>query len=254
MKKNYITSIISNECIVDNIFKLTVGLDEDLIARPGQFVQLKLPSDEFTLRRPLGIADLNRDRLTMFYRIVGRGTQFLSTLREGMQLELLAPLGNGFNFRFGEKILLVGGGLGLAPLIFAAHSFDGTDILIGGKNKSEAEVWQKEFDGAVSEMFIATDDGSLGFGGFVTELLPEVLLKKNYDAIFLCGPMIMMQRTAELAHARGVKCFVSLESRMGCGLGACLSCSIDTRNGRKKICKDGPIFNAEDVFDFSARS
>ncbi len=248
MKKNYITPIISNECVVDNIFKLTVGLDDKLIAHPGQFVQLKLPSDEFTLRRPLGIADFDRDRLTMFYRIVGRGTQFLSTLREGMQLELLAPLGNGFNFRFGEKILLVGGGLGLAPLIFAAHFFDGTDILIGGKNQSEAEVWRSEFDGAVSEMFIATDDGSLGFGGFLTDLLPNVLSSKHYDALLVCGPPIMMRRTAELARERGISCFVSLESRMGCGLGACLSCSIDTRNGRKKICKDGPIFDARKIF------
>ena len=247
MKKNYITPIISNRCVVDNVYKLVVAI-ENISARAGQFVQLKLPSNEFTLRRPLGIADLARDRLTMFYRIVGRGTQFLSTLRAGTQLELLAPLGNGFNFRVGEKILLVGGGLGLAPLIFAARQSQNASVVIGGKNRSEAEVWRNEFDGAVSEMFIATDDGSLGFGGFLTELLPDVLSAKQYDLICVCGPEIMMRRTAELALQHNIPCLVSLEARMGCGLGACLSCSIDTRNGRKKICKDGPVFNAENVF------
>ena len=246
MKKNYITPIISNRCVVDNVYKLVVAI-ENISARAGQFVQLKLPSDEFTLRRPLGIASIDQNRLTMFYRLVGRGTQFLSTLRADTQLELIAPLGNGFSIDH-AKILLVGGGLGLAPLIFAARQSTDADVLIGGKNRSEAEVWRDEFDGAVSDMFIATDDGSLGFGGFLTDLLPNVLSSKHYDALLVCGPPIMMRRTAELARERDISCFVSLESRMGCGLGACLSCSIDTRNGRKKICKDGPIFDANEVF------
>ena len=167
MKKILGARIISNECAVDDIHKLVVALDDRLEARPGQFVQLRLPSNEFTLRRPFGIADLNGDRLTMFYRIVGCGTKFLSTVGSGATLDLIAPLGNGFNVSDGDKILLIGGGLGLAPLIFSARSFSNVDVLIGGKTASEAELWSREFDGLVDAKFITTDDGSAGVHGFV---------------------------------------------------------------------------------------
>ena len=247
MKKIFDARIVSNECAVDNLFKLVVELDETLNARPGQFVQLKIPSNEFTLRRPLGIADLNRNRLTMFYRLVGRGTTFLSTLKPDTQLDLIAPLGNGFSIVDGEKVLLVGGGVGLAPLLYSARSFNNVDILIGGKTATEAELWNREFEGSVDEMFIATDDGSAGVKGFVTELLPEVLSKKNYNAILTCGPLVMMRGVASIARDKNIRCEVSMERRMACGLGACLSCSIDTVDGRKKVCKDGPIFDANKI-------
>ncbi len=247
MKKIYNARIVSNLRAVDNIFKLVVEIDGHVSARPGQFVQLKLPSEEFTLRRPLGIADLNGDRLTMFYRIVGRGTQFLSTLDEGTALDLIAPLGNGFSIVDGEKILLVGGGVGLAPLLYSARSSNDADILIGGKTASEAEFWSREFDGLIDKKFITTDDGSAGVKGFVSDLLPEVLSKKNYEAVLVCGPPIMMKNVAALVAQKNIRCEVSMESRMACGLGACLSCSIDTVDGRKKVCKDGPIFDATKI-------
>lgn len=248
MKKMYNARIVSNAGAVDNLFKLVVELDGNLVAQPGQFVQLKIPSNEFTLRRPLGIADLNKDRLTMFYRIVGRGTQFLSTVKENTTLDLIAPLGNGFNVIDGEKILLVGGGVGLAPLLFAAQTFNAVDILIGGKTAPEAEMWSNEFKSAVDEMFVTTDDGSLGVKGFVSDLLPTVLSNNHYDAVFVCGPPVMMKNVAALVIDKNIRCEVSLESRMACGLGACLSCSIDTVDGRKKVCKDGPVFDAQKIF------
>ena len=247
MKKIFDARIVSNERAVDNVFKLTVRLDDTLCAVPGQFVQLKIPSEEFTLRRPLGIADLDGDRLTMFYRLVGRGTKFLSTLNEGTTLDLIAPLGNGFSILDGDKILLVGGGVGLAPLIFSARSFNNVDVLIGGKTSSEAEMWSREFDGLVAQKFITTDDGSAGVKGFVSDLLPELLSKKIYDAVLVCGPPIMMKNVAALVAQKNIRCQVSMENRMACGLGACLSCSLDTLDGRKKVCKDGPIFDAAKI-------
>ena len=247
MKQIYNARVASNKRAVDNLFKLVVELDAPLYAMPGQFIQLKLPLNEFTLRRPLGIAALDNDRLTMFYRLVGRGTEFLSTVGEGAQLDLIAPLGNGFSIVEGEKVLLVGGGVGLAPLLFCAQKFEGVDVLIGGKTRSEAEMWTTEFEGAVDQMFVTTDDGSLGVKGFVSDLLPEVLSKNHYDAVLVCGPTIMMKNVSSLVAQHNIRCEVSMERRMACGLGACLSCSIDTVNGRRKVCKDGPIFDAREV-------
>ena len=247
MKKIYNARIVSNARAVDNLFKLVVELDDMLNARPGQFVQLKIPSNEFTLRRPLGIASLDGNLLTMFYRTVGRGTQFLSTVEQNAQLDLIAPLGNGFNVLDGEKVLLVGGGVGLAPLLYSARSFNNADILIGGKTRSEAEMWTVGFKGAVDEMFVTTDDGSLGVKGFVSDLLPTVLSKKHYDAVLVCGPPIMMKNVSALVAQHNIRCEVSMENRMACGLGACLSCSIDTVDGRKKVCKDGPVFDARKI-------
>lgn len=243
--KNLINAeIVNNTCVADDIYRLTVKAD--MSGKPGQFIQVRLPSNEFTLRRPFGIAAIKEGQVTMFYRVVGRGTKYLSSLQSG-EINLLGALGNGFSLLEG-RVLLVGGGLGLAPLIFAASEIKSADVLIGGKNKAEADLWQDEFEPLSDELLIATDDGSVGFHGFVTELLPKVLSKNKYTAILTCGPEIMMRRVAALARERNIPCQVSLEKRMGCGLGACLSCSIDTTNGRRKICKDGPIFNAEEVF------
>ena len=246
MKKIIETRIIENLKAVQDIYRLTVSVDME--GKPGQFIQVRLPSEEFTLRRPFGIASIKNGQLTMFYRLVGRGTEFLSSCQSGDNINLLGPLGNSFNIIDGEKILLVGGGLGLAPLMLAASCSKSADVLIGGKNADEANFWAAEFEGLGNKLFIATDDGSAGFNGFVTELLPDILNDNNYKKIFVCGPEIMMRKVAEIAQKNNIACQVSMEKRMACGLGACLSCSIDTINGRRKVCKDGPIFNAEDVF------
>ena len=246
MKKIINAAIIENLEIAKNIHRLMVNADIE--AHAGQFVQLKLPSNDFTLRRPLGIASIDNGQLKMFYRVVGRGTEFLSTLKAGDEVNLIAPLGNSFNIAASERILLVGGGMGLAPLLFAAIESKSADILMGGRNSEEVKCWENEFRGKANNIFIATDDGSVGTYGFVTDLLPSVLDSASYDKILVCGPEIMMRKTAQLAKERGIKCQVSLEKRMACGLGACLSCSIDTIHGRRKVCKDGSVFDAEEVF------
>lgn len=248
MKKIFDTEIISNVEVAEKIFRLEISAQElSEIARAGQFVQVKI-SEEFTLRRPLGIASAKNGVVKIFYRINGRGTEFLSTKKSGEHLNILGALGNGFNTNVDGRILLVGGGMGAAPLLSAAEKLGAADILIGGKNSDEVNFWIKEFQPEVGKIFITTDDGSRGSKGFVTSLLPEVLDYENFSAIYTCGPEIMMRGVAKIAAENNLPCYVSLERRMACGLGACLSCSIDTASGRKKVCKDGPVFDAEEIF------
>ena len=246
MAKTFDAKILSNEEVAEKIFRLTVDAPElAKISRAGQFVQVKI-SDEFTLRRPLGIASTLGGRVKIFYRAVGRGTENLSSKKPGETLNILGALGNGYS-NFGGKILLVGGGMGLAPLLCAAEKFS-SDVLLGGRTKDEVTFWQEEFRPHVEKIFITTDDGSYAKKGFVIDLLPEVLSAEKYSAIFTCGPEIMMRGVAKVAAEKNIPCEVSFEKRMACGLGACLSCSIDTADGRKKVCKDGPIFDARKVF------
>ena len=246
MARNFEVEILSNEEVAAKIFRLIVDAPElAQISRAGQFVQVKI-SDDFTLRRPLGIASAADGKVKIFYRAVGRGTESLSKRRAGERLNILGALGNGFS-TFDGKILLVGGGMGLAPLLCAAENFD-SDVLIGGRNRGEVIFWEDEFRPHVEEIFITTDDGSYHKKGFVTDLLPELLAAKDYSAILTCGPEIMMRGVAKLALEKNLPCQVSFEKRMACGLGACLSCSIDTVDGRRKVCKDGPVFDAQKVF------
>ena len=250
MTQNFIAEIVSNVEVAEKIFKLTVDAAELAEnSRAGQFVQVKI-SDDFTLRRPLGIASTAGGRVKIFYRVVGRGTEFLSRRQVGDSLNILGALGNGYTPRDG-KVLLVGGGMGLAPLLCAAEQF-ASDVLMGGRTSDEVNFWQDEFRPHAEEIFLTTDDGSVGRYGFVTDALPEVLAAKNYSAILTCGPEIMMRGVARIAAAKNLPCEVSFEKRMACGLGACLSCSIDTVNGRRKVCKDGPIFDAREVFDYES--
>ena len=236
--------ILSNQPVADKIFKLTIDAPElAKTSRAGQFVQVKI-ADELTLRRPLGIAGTKNGLITIFYRAVGHGTDILSKKRVGDHLNILGALGNGFSTPNG-KILLVGGGMGLAPLLCAAEKFN-SDVLIGGRNANEVNFWIEEFRPLVENIFITTDDGSIGKKGFVIDLLPDI--PRDYSAIYTCGPEIMMRGVAKFATDNNLPCEVSFEKRMACGLGACLSCSIDTADGRRKVCKDGPVFDARAVF------
>lgn len=244
--KNFNVRILSNEPVTDDVFRLTLDAPElAQTSRAGQFVQVKV-SDEFTLRRPLGIASTAGGRVKVFYRVVGRGTVALTKKVAGDCLSVLGALGNGFANPSG-KVLLVGGGMGLAPLLCAAENFS-SDVLIGGRTKAEVLFWQDEFRPHVEKFFITTDDGSYAKKGFAIDLLPEVLSAENYSAVYTCGPEVMMRGVARLAMNNNLPCQVSFEKRMACGLGACLSCSIDTTDGRKKVCKDGPVFDAAKVF------
>ena len=244
-------NIVSQQELYDQVFQLVVKAPEvAALAEAGQFVQLRILNSNCLLRRPVGIAAADKEKGTVafIYRVVGKGTKAISELKAGDTINVLGPLGNGFDTT-AKKPLIVGGGMGLSPVLFYAAVMQGkADVLMGGKTAGEL-FWQDLFTGKVQEIFCTTDDGSLGTKGFTTTLLPELLEKKDYDLVVACGPEIMMKGIAKIAKEHGLRCQVSLEKRMGCGLGACLSCSIDTTDGkRKKVCKDGPVFEAGEVF------
>lgn len=243
--------IVSQRELYDQVFQLVVKAPEVAeLAEAGQFVQLRILNGSCLLRRPVGIAAADKDKGTVafIYRVVGKGTKAISELKAGDTINVLGPLGHGFDTA-AKKPLIVGGGMGLSPVLFYAAAMQGkADVLMGGKTCGEL-FWQELFAGKVQDIFCTTDDGSLGTKGFTTTLLPKLLEKKDYDLVVACGPEIMMKGIAKIAKEHGVRCQVSLEKRMGCGLGACLSCSIDTTDGkRKKVCKDGPVFEAGEVF------
>ena len=243
--------VLAQQELATDVFFLVVEAPEIArLARAGQFVQLRILSGDFTLRRPVGVAavDEKKGSIAFIYRVVGKGTRALSQLMPGEIVNVLGPLGHGFAMQY-EHPLIVGGGMGLSPLLYYAAVMQGkADVLMGGKTAEEL-FWKNLFDDLCGQCFLTTDDGSLGTKGFTTTVLPKLLEKGSYDVVVTCGPEILMRGVAKIATEHGIPCEVSLEKRMACGLGACLSCSIDTTDGqRKKVCKDGPVFPAEEVF------
>lgn len=251
-KKAVDAVIVSQQELMHDVFSLEVKVpDLTKLASPGQFVQLRILTGAFVLRRPVGIAavDINKGTMTFIYRVVGKGTKTLADLNTGDIINVLGPLGHGFDIK-AKRPLIVGGGMGLSPVLFYAASLQGqADVLMGGKNKAEL-FWRELYAEKVQNIYCTTDDGSYGTKGFATTLLPKLLQENAYDLVVVCGPEIMMRSVAKIAREHNIRCQVSLEKRMGCGLGACLSCSIDTTAGeRKKVCQDGPVFEAGEVFE-----
>lgn len=219
-------------------------------AVPGQFVNVQVcRSTAPLLRRPFGVAGVNKAQgyFTMIYRIIGEATHILAEVCTGDELSIVGPLGHGFDMS-AKKPLLVGGGLGLAPLLFLAEGFGSniSDILMGGRTKEEL-FWTKLYNGLCKNVYLTTDDGSAGIKGTVMALLPQLLTEGGYDCVYVCGPVPMMRAVAAACAEADVKCQVSLEKYMACGLGACLSCACEGIGRRIKVCKDGPVFWAEEV-------
>ncbi len=218
-------------------------------ALPGQFVNVKVTKHTAPLlRRPFGVAAVDKEKgsFCLIYRIIGEATHMLMELEAGDELDIVGPLGHGFDLG-AAKPLLVGGGTGLAPLHYLAMGFGAgkTDVLMGGRTATEL-FWTELYKDLSANVFTTTDDGSLGTKGTVMALLPE-LLQQGYDVVYVCGPVPMMKAVAAACAEAGVKCQVSLEKYMACGLGACLSCACEGIGKRLKVCKDGPVFWAEEV-------
>lgn len=244
--------VLTNQALSKDVYRMVVQSPQVVAAcAPGQFVMVRLNGAmDPLLRRPLSIAgaDLSSGNLTLIYRVVGRGTQQMETLPIGASLDVLGPLGRGFDTA-GSRLLLVGGGIGLAPLLFAAERRcpQPVEVLAGGRTKEEL-FWTDLFRQSCKQVHVATDDGSLGLCGACTDALPELLAKGEYDGVLTCGPRPMMQRVAALATMAGVRTQVSLEEHMACGLGACLSCTCGAADGgSRQVCKDGPVFWSEEV-------
>lgn len=220
---------------------------------PGQFVHVKC-GEGLLLRRPISVCscqeDSPSDLLSVVFEVRGEGTQWLAERTVGEELDVLGMAGNGFKAVPGGRYLLVGGGIGIPPMLGCAQYVGkgNTTAVLGGRSK-EKIILQEQFNDECAKVLIATDDGSLGHHGFVDALVRQELEQdKGYDAVLACGPKPMLRTVAKVAEELGVPCQVSMEERMGCGIGACLVCACDMNDGsRKHVCKDGPVFDSKEV-------
>lgn len=248
---NYVIS--QKTAIARNIFSYTVICPEIArIAAPGQFVHIR--ANGFTLRRPISICGIDPEKgtLRIVFEIRGEGTDAISRLNTGDCIDMLAPLGHGFtidpNF---NKVVLIGGGIGTPPMLPLARIFGEKAVAISGFRNASAAILQDDFARTGAQTILCTDDGSAGIHGFVTQPLGDLLKSEKIDAVYACGPTPMLKNIAAMCLESGIFCEISLEERMACGIGACLGCACKTKRNDEKyfahVCKDGPVFNAEEV-------
>ncbi len=208
---------------------------------PGQFVDVALP--DFFLRRPLSVCDIEDDRLTLIYKVVGAGTSAMSAMQAGTRLDILTGLGNGYNLTLaGHDVLLVGGGVGIPPLVFAVRQLLNTGRrarVVMGFNTAREVFGEELFRRMGCSVEVCTMDGSYGKKGMVTDLLTA-----SEPFYYACGPLPMLRALVQKVGTNGQ---VSMEERMGCGVGLCVGCSIRTRHGIKRVCKEGPVFSADEI-------
>lgn len=227
-------------------------------AKPGQFINLRvLENSEPLLRRPFSISAVRSSRVQVIYKILGKGTQALAARKPQEHLDVIGPLGNGFDYPASSgklkktRNILVAGGMGVAPLFFLAQKLKNNPplVLIGGKTKMQI-ICAREFKTLGCKVKVATDDGSSGFKGKVTDLL-EALLPSTIDrrplTVYACGPHPMLKKIASLSSENRITTQLSLEEHMACGVGACLGCVVLTKNGYRSVCKDGPVFAGEEI-------
>ena len=238
MNKEILT-VISNRPLTHDAYAMT--FEGCSYVKPGSFVELSL--DGFFLGRPFGAGDYEDGKLTVFYRVVGEGTKAMTGLKAGDEIKALTGLGNGFRTERAKKPLLIGGGLGIAPLNYLAKYFASAGIrptVVAGYRSARDVILREEL-AKIAELSITTDDGTEGYCGNAVSYLKNN--SADYDYYYACGPTVMLKYLTEF----DVKGEVSLEARMGCGFGACMGCSIMTRSGSKRVCKEGPVFDAEEV-------
>ena len=239
-----VLTVTKNEALTPLIYEMHLAGDVSGVTRAGQFVEIAL--DGLYLRRPISVCNYNDGELTLIYKVVGKGTDLMSQMAEGTQLDVLTGLGNGFNIDHEcEKPLLVGGGVGVPPLYRLTR-----DLITRGKKvtvvlgfNTESEIFYVEkFEALGAKVIIATADGSVGVKGFVTNAIAESGVDADY--FYSCGPLPMLKALCQGLEIDGE---VSLEERMGCGFGICMGCSIQTTKGAKRVCKEGPVFKKEEV-------
>ena len=234
--------LVSNRRLTPGMYEMRLRGDTSAIAAPGQFVEIALTG--FYLRRPISVCDAQGDELTLVYKAVGRGTEAMSALKPGAQLNLLTGLGNGYDLSAcGERPLLIGGGAGVPPMYLLARRLIDAGRhaqVILGFNTAEEIFYADAFRALGAQVIVTTVDGSAGVRGFVTDAMGDL----NFDAICACGPLPMLRA---VHRASGAPAQFSLEERMGCGFGACMGCTIELKSGPKRVCKDGPVFRREEL-------
>lgn len=245
-------NITENKRLNKDFFVLSLsGKSKIPEMKPGQFVQVRIVGSQGTfLRRPISVHDVNygQNTLKLLIQIAGKGTETLSKLQTGDILNIIYPLGNSFSIpEVGQNVLLAGGGCGIAPLLFLGKYLKSfgfqPDILLGFRN-TERIIEYNEYK-ELGRVFLTTEDGSQGEKGFITK--HPILTSVHYDRIYCCGPDPMMKKVAEYSAKNNIFCEVSLENLMGCGIGACLCCIVDTVKGNLCTCVDGPVFNSKDL-------
>ncbi|MBE6801560.1 MAG: dihydroorotate dehydrogenase electron transfer subunit [Ruminococcaceae bacterium] len=242
MMKQSIFKIIENTQLTATVFKMKLQGDVSEITSPGQFVNIKLQG--LFLRRPISVCDSENGILTLIYKVVGKGTEQMSEMTEGEELDVLTGLGNGYNTALsGEKPVLLGGGVGVPPLYMLAKKLiaEGKKVtVILGFNTKEEIFCEEDFKALGADVIVSTADGSYGVKGFVTDALKDV----DYTYFYTCGPEPMLKALYKATSTSGQ---FSFEERMGCGFGACMGCSCKTITGYKRICKDGPVLEKEEI-------
>lgn len=234
--------VTENKLVTSNVFRLSV--ESQARIKPGQFFMLKTLDNAFLLPRPISVNDVNGNILTFIYRIEGQGTKRISSLSTNDEVQLFGPLGNGFDTELLKgKIGLVGGGIGVAPLLYLSKILGKkADVYLGYRDLDNIYLYD-EFKIFANKTILVTEDGSLGEKGFVTDYIDY----EKYDFLVTCGPEIMMNTIVDKSREKNTKCFVSLERRMACGMGACLGCTVETKMGNKRACKEGPVFDSDDL-------
>ena len=234
--------IVSNRNLAPGVYEMVLRGSSTADYTPGRFVQLKL--DSFYLRRPISVCDAEDGRLTLVYKIVGRGTEAMAQYECGKRIDVLTGLGNGYNLsNSGDRPLLIGGGAGVPPMYLLARRLlaqGKRPTVILGFNKAEEIFYEEQFRALGIETIIATADGSVGVKGFVTDAMEGL----DYTYTYACGPEPMLKAVYNRAATSGE---YSFEERMGCGFGACMGCTCETKYGNKRICKDGPVLTKEEI-------
>lgn len=238
--KQQIFTVKQNECIAKNTYEMVLE-GNGSVTNPGQFINIKL--DGFFLRRPISICDYSENSLTIIYKVVGKGTEKMALMKKGEKLDILTPLGNGYDTSLsGEKPLLVGGGAGVPPLYALAKQLvkEGKKpYAILGFNSADEVFYKEKFESAGADVIVTTMDGSMGVKGVVTDAM-----NGEYTYFYTCGPEVMLRAVYEKSETSGQ---MSFEERMGCGFGACMGCSCETLTGNKRICKEGPVMKKEEI-------
>lgn len=238
--KQGIYTIVEHKPLTKDVYRMVLSGDTSAMTMPGQFIEIGLPG--FFLRRPISVCDYDEKTLTIIYKVVGQGTDAMAKMKEGETLDALTGLGRGFDVeKSGDEPLLVGGGVGVPPLFHLAKELvaAGRSVtVVLGFNRADEIFYAREFEALGARVIVTTVDGSVGVKGFVTDALPE-----RFTHVYSCGPMPMLR--ALYRATQGVSGEFSLEERMGCGFGACMGCSIMTKEGSRRVCKDGPVFDKE---------
>ena len=235
-------TILENKPLTDLVWKMRLQANTSAITAPGRFVNLKL--DGLYLRRPISICDWDDNSLTLIYKVVGTGTEQMTRLKAGDVVDVLTNLGNGYDTaKSGDTPLLIGGGVGVPPMYGLAKRLaaEGKQVtVILGFNTKEEIFYEEEFKALGVTVHVATADGSYGVKGFVTDVMKDL----SYSYFFTCGPLPMFKAIEQVAVTSGQ---YSFEERMGCGFGACMGCTCKTKYGSKRICKDGPVLEREEI-------